>query len=158
MWKIISNVTLSRLVVRHSSSLYFTGQRPCICSPLSPSKEFINRSIFQCNFNIIIQICSIVICLERKINHTQAPCSDSLVCMDPLFMAVCHCTSVHGLKPEAWKTKRTRCIPSEIAMPCRNQEFTPDLRSYLSDRMSLAGLDVEAWGAHRLLSFACMSL
>lgn len=59
------------LDVRHSSSLYFTGQPRRICSPLSPSMDFINCSIFQRNFNIIIQICSIVICLERRINHTR---------------------------------------------------------------------------------------
>lgn len=59
------------LDVRHSSSLYFTGQPRRICSPLSLSMDFINCSIFQCNFNIIIQICSIAICLERRINHTR---------------------------------------------------------------------------------------
>lgn len=117
MWKIISNVTLSWLVVRHSSSLYFTGQRPCICSPLSPSKEFINRSIFQCNFNIIIQICSIVICLERKINHTQAPCSDSRVCMDPLFIRVC---TAWNQKPEKLRGHGVshRKLPCRVRIKC----------------------------------------
>lgn len=141
------------LNVRHSSSLYFTGQPRHICSPLSPSMDFINCSIFQCNFNIIIQICSIVICLERRIYHTRG----SWQRLAKLYGSFYSWQSViaHG-RAQLWnskgKKKREHTVDQKICHAAWKSSLQSD-RYLLNSVSHVVGGDVMARTARKLPFF-----